>query len=97
MNILYMYDTLKLFHIYGVWTTTKLQQIYIKVQEIEKSHQRRNRPFYIDNDFYENIYNRNENCVYYKFMKRRVNDWENLENDEPEIDNIIYGNFVTKM
>ena len=46
--------------------------------EIEKRHNRFNRIFYIDNDFYNNRYSPNVEGIYYKFLRREVNDWEEV-------------------
>lgn len=65
-----------------------LNDIYRYIAEIEKKHNRYNQAFYIDNDFYNNQY-KNINCVYYKFLRRPVSDWEEF-NTEEEYTNIFY-------
>lgn len=59
-------------------TFTDIYDVYRFVEEIEKKHNRYNRVFYIDNDFYQNKYSPNVEGIYYKFLKRRINDWEEV-------------------
>lgn len=59
-------------------TFNSLSDIKLYINEIEKRHNRYGQIFYIDNDFYNNYYNFNcvGNCYYYKFLRRKVLDWE---------------------
>lgn len=59
-------------------TFTDMFAIYQFIDEIEKKHNRYNRVFYIDNEFYKNRYSLNIEGIYYKFLKRKVNDWEEV-------------------
>lgn len=67
----------------GIWNGTKIEDVYRHIAEIEKRHQKYHQRFYIDNDFYNNHYTYGDYVYYYKFMKRTVNDWQELtENAE---------------
>ena len=65
---------------------TKQNDLLRVIEEIEKKHNRYSQKFYIDNDFYDNYYSLETGGTYYKFLKRKVSDWEvfeeleNLEN-----------------
>jgi hypothetical protein len=77
---------------------TDLEQVIEKIHDIEKDHAKRvEKNFYIDNDFYDNKQILLSSGVYYKFLRRKVADWESFTTNEEEKDNIIYLNFVTQM
>mgnify|MGYP006898654553 CR=1 FL=1 len=95
MNIHCILHTRTQHLIYGVWTSHRLQSVYEKAKEIEKKHNRYHQRFYIDNEFYHNEYKRGEG-VYYRFMKRKVNDWELLEQQIND-SKILYFDNVTQM
>ena len=77
---------------------TDMEQVIKKVHDIEKDHARRvEKNFYIDNDFYNNKQILMSNGVYYKFLRRKVADWEDFKTNEEEKSNIVYLNLVTKM
>lgn len=59
-----------------------LDGILREVTEIEKKHNRYHQRFYIDNDFYKNAYSIGSGGTYYKFLRRRVADWEEFKRDE---------------
>lgn len=62
----------------NVWYATSMAEVYEFVREIEQRHNRTHTPFYIDNDFYNNNYSLGSHNYYYRFMKRKVNDWKQL-------------------
>lgn len=62
----------------GTWRGDNMLDVYRQIKEIEKRHGRRRQHFYIDNDFYNNKYNNNDYVYYYRFMQRKVNDWETV-------------------
>ena len=66
----------------GVWRSESLQDVYAEIGEIEKKHAKIQLPFYIDNDFYQNKFSNIQVGCYYKFMQRKVNDWETLKTKE---------------
>lgn len=55
---------------------TDMDGVYRYIEEIEKKHNHYRQIFYIDNDFYKNNYSINMNGTYYKFLRRKVQDWE---------------------
>lgn len=68
----------------GVWKATEISDVYRMIGEIEKRHNRYRQHFYIDNDFYKNHYNKNDYVWYYRFMKRKVNDWQTVKTQRKE-------------
>ena len=58
------------------------------IDELEKRHNRYHQIFFIDNDFYENKYSINHNGTYYKFLRRKVFDWEEFIADEGTINRV---------
>lgn len=61
-----------------------MTDIYRVIEEIERKHNRYHQAFYIDNDFYDNHYNKIENGTYYRFMKRKVNNWTPVRKEKYE-------------
>ncbi len=47
-----------------------------------RRHDRFHQIYYIDNKFYNNKYSNNMNGYYYKVLKRLVNDWKNIDDEE---------------
>ncbi len=75
-------------------TFNSIDDVYRFVNDIEKRHNHYRQIFYIDNDFYNNKYNLNCNCTYYKILRRPVSDWvDNWEVEENNYNNILYLNF----
>jgi hypothetical protein len=56
-----------------------IDDVYRYTKEIEKKHNHYNQSFYIDNDFYKNEYDKKTVKVYYKFLRRKINDWEEFD------------------
>lgn len=52
--------------------------VYNFINDLEKRHSRYNHHFYIDNNFYDNPYPNGDYSYYYRFLRREVNDWETL-------------------
>ena len=78
-------------------SVSNLDDIMRRVEQIEKRHNHYAQIFYIDNDFYNNKYSFNQNGTYYKFLRRKVFDWEEFDSNEDiyndkqiYYDNIIY-------
>lgn len=55
-----------------------MNDVWREIGEIEKRHARYNQHYYIDNDFYDNPYPNGDYSYYYRFLRREVNDWETL-------------------
>lgn len=63
-----------------------MEKVKLKIEQIKKTHcYRYNRIFYIDNDFYKNEYKLGMGGTYYKFVRRKVNDWEDFTLEEKEL------------
>lgn len=63
---------------YITWRGQGIEDVYRFIKEIEKKHRRYKQHFYIDNDFYNNEYNNNDYVYYYRFLRRKINDWETV-------------------
>lgn len=50
-----------------------------EIDEIEKKARRMKKRFYIDNEFYNNQYSLETGGIYYKFIRRKINDWVEFE------------------
>lgn len=61
------------------------QDLYSMI-DLEK---RRNRPYYVFNDFYENEYPASLNCKIFCLKERKVTDWEKYSKEEIYHDNIF--------
>ena len=66
-----------------------LDDVYRHIAQIEKKHNRYNQFFYIDNDFYKNIYNISCGGTYYKVLRRPVADWEEFETETVKYFNVV--------
>lgn len=70
-----------------------MQDVYRRIEEIEKRHNHYRQIFYIDNDFYKNKFSGECGGTYYRFLKRRVLGWEDVseENLKPK----YYGKVIS--
>ena len=67
---------------YLATTYNSFDKVLVAIERIEKTHcYKWNREFYIDNDFYKNEQQRSITGTYYKFLRRKVNDWEEFTKD----------------
>lgn len=66
------------------------------IQDLEKRNNRYHRIFYIDNDFYNNYYNINENGIYYKFLRRKLEDWQEFTTNDDDINKNILKFYLIK-
>lgn len=62
-------------------TFTDLGDVYRYILEIEKRHNRYHQVFYIDNVFYKNAYTLGAGGTYYKFLRRKVEDWQEFDRE----------------
>ena len=62
----------------NVWHAHNMYEVYEYIREIEERHNRTKQPFFIDNDFYDNKYKDGHYNYYYRFLQRKVNDWEQI-------------------
>ena len=66
-----------------------MEDVMLRIVEIEKKHNHYGQFFYIDNDFYDNKYSLSYNCTYYKILRRPVSDWEEFTTNETYFNNVI--------
>lgn len=76
---------MKEYCIYNIWnggspfisfTYTTFDEAYYKLLEIIELEKQRNRFYYVDNDFYENIYPPNmKKCKIFSIKQREVGEW----------------------
>lgn len=63
----------------------------IKLFDMISLEEQRNRPYFVDNDFYNNKYNISIKLKYFCIKEREVTEWEKYsEEKEIEQNNIIY-------
>ena len=57
-----------------------LDEALLWLNDIEKKAKHYNKIFYVDNDFYNNYYNKSVSNygVYYKLLVRETNNWESF-------------------
>ncbi|MCI8411871.1 MAG: hypothetical protein HFJ40_05525 [Clostridia bacterium] len=82
-------------HIYDNITSAKL-----KLYEMIQLDEERQKPYFVDNDFYNNKYNISIKLKYYCIKEREVSEWKNYseEKNNRENDNkIIFLNFNKKV
>lgn len=74
-------------HIFDNIFSTKLK-LYDMISYDDECH----RPYYVDNDFFDNKYNLAFNLKYYCIKAREVGEWENYSKEEEKEynDKIIY-------
>lgn len=63
--------------VYKTFESAKLKLYDIVSLEIE-----RKRPFFVDNDFFDNKYNLGSNLYYICIMEREVQDWHKFSENE---------------
>ena len=69
----------------------------IKLFDMISLEEQRNRPYFVDNDFYDNKYNISIKLKYFCIKEREVTEWEKYsEEKEIEQNNIIYFNNFKK-
>ena len=69
----------------------------IKLFDMISLEEQRNRPYFVDNDFYDNKYNISIELKYFCIKEREVTEWEKYsEEKEIEQNNIIYFNNFKK-
>ena len=74
-------------------TFYSLEDAKYKLFDIIALEKERNRAYYVDNDFYNNIYPYNlEHCKYFCIKERNVTEWEKTSAIKKNKNNIIYFN-----
>ena len=74
-------------------TFYSLEDAKIKLYDMISLEIERNRAYYVDNDFFNNIYPYNlEHCKYFCIKERNVTEWEKTTLVKENKNNIIYFN-----
>ena len=82
---------------YVLDTFTDIDLAKIKLYDMVSLEQQRNRPYFVDNDFYDNIYNISTKLKYYCIRVREVTEWEKYsEEKQANKNNILYFNNFRK-
>lgn len=61
---------------YYISTYEHLQLAKIDLYNMVELEKKRNRPYYVHNDFYENEYPETLNCKIFCIKQREISDWE---------------------
>lgn len=78
-------------------TYKDLNSAKIKLYDMISLEIERNRPYFVDNDFYDNKYNISTKLKYFCIMQREITEWEKYSLEKTEIkNNIIYFNNFKK-
>ena len=78
-------------------TYNDLNSAKIKLYDMISLEIERNRPYFVDNDFYDNKYNISTKLKYFCIMQREITEWEKYSLEKTEIkNNIIYFNNFKK-
>lgn len=65
-------------------TSTCKDEILVKLYDIISYKKERNFTFFVDNDFYNNIYNNINIQFYFKILVRDITDWQTYSKYEEE-------------
>lgn len=77
-------------------TFYSLEDAKIKLYDMISLERERNRAYYVDNDFFNNIYPYNlEHCKYFCIKERKVTEWKKTFDFKKEKNNIIYFNKIS--
>lgn len=99
---------MKEYCIYNIWnggtpfisfTYNSFEQAYYKLLELIELEKNRNRFYYVDNDFFENIYLPNlKNCKIFSIKERDVGEWTKYkkENNDSIRNLIFFTDFIDK-
>ena len=67
---------------YTLETYKTIESAKIKLYDIVNLEVERKRPFFVDNDFFENKYNLGSNLFYMCILEREVEDWHKYSNEK---------------
>lgn len=74
-------------------TYSSFNEAMLKLYDIIDLEKQRNRAYYVDNDFFENIFPPNlQNLKYFSIKEREVSDWVKYSENKKKKNNIIYFN-----
>lgn len=72
----------------------------LKLYEMIQLEEDRQRPYFVDNDFFDNKYNTSIKLKYFCIKERDVTDWQSYskdKNNEEDSNNIIFLDFNKKV
>ena len=70
-----------------------LEDVKMKLYDMISIEKERNRVYYVDNDFFKNVFPPNlQNCKYFCIKERNVTEWEKTSAINKNKNNIIYFN-----
>lgn len=72
-----------------------IESAKIKLYEMIKLEEERQRPYFVDNDFFNNKYNISTKLKYFCIKQRDVSEWDNYSKEKSEKNNnkILYLNY----
>ncbi len=72
-----------------------IESAKIKLYEMIKLEEERQRPYFVDNDFFDNKYNISTKLKYFCIKQREVSEWNNYSKEKSEKNNnkILYLNY----
>lgn len=89
-SILCIYNGGKPFYLNTFYS---LEDAKVKLYDMINLEKERNRAYYVDNDFFENIFPPNlQNCKYFCIKERKCTEWTKVSDERKN--NIIYFNKV---
>ena len=75
---------------YTLSTYKSLESAKIKLYDIIQTEIERKRPFYVDNDFFDNKYNLGSNLFYICILEREVKEWQKFSETKKNKNKITY-------
>lgn len=77
-------------------TFYSLENAKFKLYDIISLEKERNRAYYVENDFFENVFPANlQNCKYFCIKEREVTNWNTVSKIKQNRNNIIYFNKIS--
>ena len=72
-------------------TFYSLEDAKVKLYDMINLEIERNRAYYVENDFFKNVFPPNlQNCKYFSIKEREVTNWNTVSNLKQNRNNIIY-------
>ena len=79
---------------YTIGTYNSIYDVKIALGNMVRLEEERQRPYYVDNDFWDNSYSLISNLRYFCIKEREVSEWEKYSEvsslEKKQNDNIIY-------
>ena len=67
---------------YKLDTYKSIEKAKVKLYDIVQTEIERQRPFYVDNDFFDNKYNLGRSLFYISILERDVEEWHKFSQNE---------------